>query len=50
MTPCYQKTFLINDFYLTGGRDGTPLGNVQLLGKISGRILASLGVHPGACG
>lgn len=37
----YQKTFLINDFYLTGGASGTPLGNVQLLGKISGRILAA---------
>jgi choline dehydrogenase-like flavoprotein len=37
----YQKTFLINDFYLSGGPDGAPLGNVQLLGKISGRILAA---------
>lgn len=37
----YQKTFLINDFYLSGGAGGTPLGNVQLLGKISGRILAA---------
>jgi choline dehydrogenase-like flavoprotein len=43
----YQKTFLINDFYLTGGRDGTPLGNVQLLGKISGRILAASASIPG---
>ncbi len=25
--------------YLTGGRDGLPLGNVQLLGKINGDIL-----------
>ncbi len=33
----YQKTLLINDFYLTGGPGGAPLGNVQLLGKISGR-------------
>ena len=32
----YQKTFLVNDFYLTGGPDGAPLGNIQLLGKVSG--------------
>ena len=37
----YQKTIQINDFYLTGGADGTPLGNIQMLGKISGPILAS---------
>jgi choline dehydrogenase-like flavoprotein len=37
----YQKTIQVNDFYLTGGVGGTPLGNVQLLGKISGGILAS---------
>ncbi|MDB5612573.1 MAG: family oxidoreductase [Devosia sp.] len=37
----YQKTLMINDFYLTGGANGTPLGNIQLLGKISGPILAS---------
>jgi choline dehydrogenase-like flavoprotein len=37
----YQKTIQINDFYLTGGPDGEPLGNIQLLGKISGPILAS---------
>jgi choline dehydrogenase-like flavoprotein len=37
----YQKTIQVNDFYLTGGRDDTPLGNMQLLGKISGTILAS---------
>lgn len=36
----YQKTLMLNDFYLTGGPDGEPLGNVQLLGKISGAILA----------
>lgn len=35
----YQKTLMINDFYLTGGPKGAPLGNVQLLGKISGTIL-----------
>lgn len=37
----YQKTLQINDFYLTGGPGQTPLGNIQLLGKISGPILAS---------
>jgi choline dehydrogenase-like flavoprotein len=37
----YQKTLLINDFYLTGGPNGEPLGNIQLLGKISGTILAA---------
>ncbi|MGL5009487.1 MAG: FAD-dependent oxidoreductase [Paracoccaceae bacterium] len=37
----YQKTLQVNDFYLSGGRAGAPLGNVQLLGKISGPILAS---------
>ncbi|MBP7241257.1 GMC family oxidoreductase [Amaricoccus sp.] len=42
----YQKTLYMNDFYLTGGKDGTPLGNVQLLGKISGPILAAAGGVP----
>lgn len=37
----YQKTLQFNDFYLRGGTDDKPLGNVQLLGKISGTILAS---------
>jgi choline dehydrogenase-like flavoprotein len=37
----YQKTLLVNDFYLGGGPEGRPLGNIQLLGKISGPILAS---------
>ncbi|PLK68847.1 GMC family oxidoreductase [Rhizobium sp. TH135] len=37
----YQKTLLINDFYLTGGPSGEPLGNIQLLGKITGPILAA---------
>ena len=37
----YQKTIQINDFYLTGGPKGEPLGNIQLRGKISGPILAS---------
>lgn len=35
----YQKTLMVNDFYLTGGPNGAPLGNIQLLGKISGPIL-----------
>ena len=37
----YQKTLMVNDFYLTGGPGGEPLGNIQLLGKISGPILQS---------
>ncbi len=37
----YQKTIMVNDFYLTGGPAGAPLGNIQMLGKISGPILAS---------
>lgn len=42
----YQKTLMLNDFYLQGGADGTPLGNVQLLGKISGPILAATSPLP----
>ncbi len=45
-TAVYQKTLLVNDFYLGGGKDGTPLGNVQLLGKTSGPILAAAGGLP----
>lgn len=37
----YQKTLMLNDFYLTGGPNGEPLGNIQLLGKISGTILSA---------
>ncbi len=37
----YQKTLQLNDFYLRGGPRDLPLGNVQLLGKISGTILAA---------
>jgi choline dehydrogenase-like flavoprotein len=37
----YQKTFGLNDFYLDDGRGGPPLGNVQLLGKVSGAMLKS---------
>ena len=35
----YQKTFGFNDFYLSDGEGGPPLGNVQLLGRVSGAIL-----------
>ncbi|MEP6267798.1 MAG: GMC family oxidoreductase [Paracoccaceae bacterium] len=37
----YQKTLMANDFYLTGGPKGAPLGNIQLLGKISGLIMSA---------
>lgn len=37
----YQKTIHLNDFYLTGGPDGAPLGNIQMLGKISGTMMAA---------
>lgn len=35
----YQKTFAFNDFYLSDGNGGPPLGNVQLLGRISAQVL-----------
>ncbi|MBC2883932.1 GMC family oxidoreductase [Ochrobactrum sp. CM-21-5] len=35
----YQKTFGFNDFYLGDGAGGPPLGNVQLLGRVSGAVL-----------
>jgi choline dehydrogenase-like flavoprotein len=35
----YQKTFGLNDFYCDDGAGGPPLGNIQLLGRISGSIL-----------
>ncbi|OMH29440.1 GMC oxidoreductase [Motiliproteus sp. MSK22-1] len=35
----YQKTLGINDFYLSDGSGGGPLGNIQLLGKIDGTML-----------
>ena len=38
-TSIYQKTFAFNDFYLSDGAGGPPLGNVQLLGRVSERIL-----------
>ncbi|MEO0911957.1 MAG: GMC family oxidoreductase, partial [Pseudomonadota bacterium] len=34
-TAIYQRTLCFNDFYLTGGVNDTPLGNIQLLGKIT---------------
>ena len=37
----YQKTLGINDFYLDDGRGGPPLGNIQLLGRVTGPILKS---------
>ncbi|MGC6411543.1 MAG: FAD-dependent oxidoreductase [Candidatus Puniceispirillaceae bacterium] len=37
----YQKTVMVNDFYKSGGPNNAPLGNVQLLGKITGPILAA---------
>lgn len=40
-TAVYQKTLQFNDFYLSGGPMNKPLGNVQLLGKISGEILSA---------
>lgn len=36
----YEKTIQINDFYLTGGPRGEPLGNIQMLGRITGPIMA----------
>lgn len=36
----YEKTIQVNDFYLTGGPSGEPLGNIQMLGRITGPILA----------
>jgi choline dehydrogenase-like flavoprotein len=35
----YQKTLGVNDFYLDDGRGGPPLGNIQLLGRVSAPIL-----------
>ena len=37
----YQKTLGINDFYLGDGRGGPPLGNIQLLGRVTVPILKS---------
>jgi choline dehydrogenase-like flavoprotein len=35
----YQKTIGLNDFYFDDGKGGPPLGNVQLLGKITAPVL-----------
>jgi choline dehydrogenase-like flavoprotein len=35
----YQKTIGLNDFYLDDGRGGPPLGNIQLLGRVTAPIL-----------
>ena len=35
----YQKTLCFNDFYNDDAGAGAPLGNVQLLGRITGNIL-----------
>jgi choline dehydrogenase-like flavoprotein len=43
----YQKTIQVNDFYLTGGPGGAPLGNIQMLGRITGPILAAEAGLPG---
>ncbi|WJY21282.1 GMC family oxidoreductase [Fontisubflavum oceani] len=37
----YQKTLQINDFYTSGGPGDAPLGNIQLLGRVSAPILAA---------
>ena len=36
----YEKTIQFNDWYLAGGPNGEPLGNVQMLGRVTGPILA----------
>ncbi|MFV0410874.1 MAG: FAD-dependent oxidoreductase [Paracoccus sp. (in: a-proteobacteria)] len=43
----YQKTLMVNDFYESGGPGGAPLGNIQLLGRVSGPILAASSGLPG---
>lgn len=35
----YQKTFGVNDWYLSDGAGGPPLGNMQLLGRVVPDIL-----------
>jgi choline dehydrogenase-like flavoprotein len=35
----YQKTLGLNDFYFSDGAGGPPLGNMQLLGKVTAPIL-----------
>ncbi|WP_170476134.1 GMC oxidoreductase [Ruegeria arenilitoris] len=43
----YQKTLMFNDYYNSDGNGGPPLGNIQMLGKITGPILASQTKLPG---
>ncbi|WP_170464416.1 FAD-dependent oxidoreductase [Ruegeria arenilitoris] len=43
----YQKTLMFNDYYNDDGEGGLPLGNIQMLGKITGPILASQTPLPG---
>ncbi|MGI9367956.1 MAG: GMC oxidoreductase [Ruegeria sp.] len=43
----YQKTLMCNDFYNGEKPIGLPLGNIQMLGKITGPILASQTSLPG---
>ncbi|WP_299907806.1 GMC family oxidoreductase [uncultured Paracoccus sp.] len=43
----YQKTLQVNDFYLKGGPENRPLGNIQLLGRVSRPILAASSGLPG---
>lgn len=40
-TSVYEKTIQFNDWYLEGGPDNLPLGNVQMLGRVTGPILAA---------
>lgn len=42
----YEKTIQFNDWYLTGGPNGEPLGNIQMVGRITGPILAAEGKLP----
>jgi choline dehydrogenase-like flavoprotein len=43
----YQKTLGINDYYLDDGKGGPPLGNIQLLGRVSAPILkANIKIAP----
>ncbi|MDJ0995505.1 MAG: GMC family oxidoreductase [Dinoroseobacter sp.] len=43
----YQKTLYLNDFYLASGEGNSPLGNIQLLGKITPDILRCVSPVPG---
>ncbi|MBN8993919.1 MAG: GMC family oxidoreductase [Rhizobiales bacterium] len=44
----YQKTLALHDYYFDDGEGGPPLGNVQLVGKVSGPVFkAALPYVPG---